>query len=142
MWLIASLGTEWRNSLNSKNVVCRGFYCQIAVRRKIKCVFRFWNDPVQRFGGIAHVGIWKSSILSSRHIMPECTHVITCMYLILMTKDHKEWGMHCILCDKNIQQNSLPWLFQCHNQSKVGRQRSDRDHLDCSRHRFSYANVP
>ena len=41
--------------------------------------------------------------------------------------------MHCILCDKNIQQNSLPWLFQCHNQSKVGRQRSNRDHLDSRR---------
>ena len=47
---------------------------------------------------------------------------------------------HCILCDKNIQQNSLPWLFQCHNQSKVGRQRSDRDHLDC-RHRFYFSDV-
>ena len=47
---------------------------------------------------------------------------------------------HCILCDKNIQQNSLPWLFQCHNQSKVGRQRSDRDHLDC-RHRFYSSDV-
>ena len=58
-------------------------------------------------------------------IMSKCSYVTTSISYMM--------ARHCVLCDKNIQQNSLPWLFQCHNQSKVGRQRSNRDHLDSCR---------